>query len=77
MPIFWWQNASPELHGATAGAGKRRMEETGSRSATFLSRVKGLEGGRGELEGEPLRNVGKQLVAQYVCFWLYALYLLH
>lgn len=60
--------ASPEPHRATAGAGGRRMAETGSRSASFLSGVRRLEGWQGELEGEPLRNVGKQLVVQYVSF---------
>lgn len=43
--------ASPEPRGAT-GAGLRRMGERGSRSATYRAGVGGLQGGRGELEGE-------------------------
>lgn len=54
-------------HGAT-GAGLRRMRETGSRSATHLAGVDGIQGARGELEGEHLGNMGKHLVAQYVAF---------
>jgi len=42
--------APPEPCGAT-GAGLRTMGEIGSRSATFLARVGGIQGGRGELEG--------------------------
>lgn len=42
--------------GAT-GAGLRRMGEIGSRSTTYTVRVEGLQGDRGDLEAEHLRNI--------------------